>query len=65
MRIILTDRMAGRVLGSCGSGQGQAAGCCEHGNELLDSTKCREFLGLHEQLLASQEGFCPMYLGLG
>jgi len=28
----------------CGSGYGQVAGCCECGNELPGSIKCREFL---------------------
>jgi len=27
--------MAGRVLDSSGSGQGQRPGCCEHGNKVL------------------------------
>jgi hypothetical protein len=31
-------------LNSFGSGQGQVAGSCEHGNEPLGSIKCREFL---------------------
>jgi hypothetical protein len=33
----------GDVLDSLGSGQGQMAGSCEHGNEPSFSIKCREF----------------------
>jgi hypothetical protein len=31
-------------LDSCGSEKGEEAGCCEQGNEPLDSTKLGEFL---------------------
>ena len=31
-------------LDRAGSGQGQVAGTCEYGNELLGSIKCGEFL---------------------
>jgi hypothetical protein len=31
-------------LDGAGSGQGQVAGTCEYGNELLGSIKCGEFL---------------------
>jgi hypothetical protein len=33
-----------RGVGSCGSGYGQMAGCCKHGNEPSGCTKCGEFL---------------------
>jgi hypothetical protein len=35
--------MGGRVLDSYGAGQGQVAGCCEHGNEPSLSIKAGEF----------------------
>jgi hypothetical protein len=38
-------------------------GSCEHGNEPLGSTKCREFLEKLSVLSASQEGLCSMELG--
>ena len=34
--------MAGHGLDSAGSGQGQARGLCEHGNEYSHSIKCLE-----------------------
>ena len=34
----------GHGLARSGSGQGQVAGCCECGTELLDFVKCGEFL---------------------
>jgi len=36
--------MAGRGQLSLGSGQGQMAGCCEHGDEPEVSMKCVELL---------------------
>ena len=35
------------------------AGCCEYGDEPSGSIKCGEFL---EDVLASQEGLCPVEL---
>jgi hypothetical protein len=45
-RIILRwiFRVWGYGLDSAGSVQRQVAGSCIHGNELLDSIKCEEFL---------------------
>ena len=36
------------------------AGACEYGNELSGSIKCREFLDLPQNQLASEEGLCSM-----
>jgi hypothetical protein len=36
--------MGGHGLDSCGAGQGEVVGCCEHGNEPSASVDCREFL---------------------
>jgi len=36
------------------------AGTCEYGDELSGSIKCREFLDLLQNQLASQEGLCSM-----
>ena len=38
------SRMWGYGLDRAGSGEGQVAGTCECGNELLGSIKCGEFL---------------------
>ena len=40
----LRDEMGVRGLGSSGSGEGQVAGCCEHGDELGGFIKRGEFL---------------------
>jgi hypothetical protein len=41
---ILGNRVGSCGLGSSGSGQGQVAGCCEHGKEPSGSIKSDEFL---------------------
>jgi hypothetical protein len=38
-----TDRIGGRGLDWCGSGQEQVVGPCAHGNEPCGSIKCYEF----------------------
>jgi hypothetical protein len=40
------------------------AGSCKRGNEPSDSIKCREFLVLAENRLASQEILCSMKLSM-
>ena len=47
---------SGHGLDQCCSGLGQVAGCCEFGDELSGSVKCREFFYLVEDVFASQEG---------
>jgi hypothetical protein len=44
LRWILGKLGLGMWIGFIGSGQGQVAGCCEHGDEPSDSIKCGEFL---------------------
>jgi hypothetical protein len=39
-------------------------GFCVRGNELWDCIKCGKFLGLPEELVASQEGLCSVALDL-
>jgi hypothetical protein len=43
-QIALRDTVAVRGTDLCGWGYGQVVGCCEHGNELLGSIKCGDFL---------------------
>jgi len=38
------NRLGEHGIDACGSGYEQVAGSCEHGNEALDSVKCRGFL---------------------
>jgi hypothetical protein len=42
-------------LDCCGSGLGQVRGCCERGNELSGSVKCRESLWLAEEVFGLQK----------
>jgi len=42
--------------------RGQVASCCECGNEPAGSIKCRPFIWLAEELLASHEGLWCMEL---
>jgi hypothetical protein len=51
-------------LNSFGSGLGQVAGSCEHGDEPSVSIKCGEFLDQLSVLLAPQ-GLCSMELVKG
>jgi hypothetical protein len=44
LRWILGNRVWGCGLDSFGSGEGQVASSCEHGNEPSGSIKCGEFL---------------------
>jgi hypothetical protein len=55
-----TNRMGRRGLKSSGSGQGQVADSCGHGNEILDSIKCEKFLEQLAKLSASQQGLGSM-----
>jgi len=41
---------------SFGSGQGQVVCCCDHGDELSDSIKCRKFLGWLENWYNPKRG---------
>jgi hypothetical protein len=51
--------MGGLRLASNNSQWEQVVGCCEHGNELQDSTNSEEFL---DYLTSSQEGLCVLDL---
>jgi len=44
MKLILNKGLLGLTLVWSGSGWGQEAGCCECGDEPLDSIQCGEFL---------------------
>jgi hypothetical protein len=44
LKCILRNRMSGCVIDLYGSGLGQVAGCCVHGNEPMDSVKDGKFL---------------------
>jgi len=46
--------MAGYIIDSSGSGQGQVAGCCKRGNETSGLHTMRGTSGLAEDLLASE-----------
>jgi hypothetical protein len=50
---------SGYGLNSCGSGNEQLAGCCEHCHEISGSTKGGEFLDYMSVLLVSEEGLSP------
>jgi hypothetical protein len=55
-------RWEGCRLGSSDSGRGQAAGCCQHGNETLDSIKDGEFLDKMSQCQLLKQGSAPCSL---